>query len=278
MKSITIGLIFLAFNIALYSQTINKKTPGQDSVKTITVKKIRMVTRNAPDITFEFSGMYNYGIYELSGNDNGDLNTSEFVNGENFGVRHGLGSMLTVKIPLHKKGNLRADISLAYNRFSSNYNKPMIDITGYDFVKYDVYSVITGIENNFTPNYRIKTFIGIGITASMISGNTQITDSSGVNQLKIKPALRLGVSINSGLEYMLSNSIGMNFGIRFTHANVWFKQSKISENPGEIYLNDKKVSPRLPYSGFKQFAWGSFFLGMNYYFGIHEKEYNFPKR
>ena len=283
MKTILVSIIVFIF-ISLYydlsCQELNIKTNPVSPDTTIIKKqvRIRMVTRNAPDVTFELSGMYDYGVYELSGNDNGDLNPEQFVKGENFGVRHGLGTMMTAKIPLHKKGNLRADISLAYNRFSSNYNKPMMDVTGYDFVKYNVYSAIAGIENNFTPKYRIKTFVGIGVIASVISGDAQITDSTGTGMLTIKPGFRLGISINSGLEYMISNSLGFNCGIRFTHANIWLKQSKTSDNPEEINLNDKKVSPWIPYSGFKQFAWGSFFAGFNYYFGIQETEYTFPRR
>jgi len=204
MKTILVSIIVFIF-ISLYydlsCQELNIKTNPVSPDTTIIKKqvRIRMVTRNAPDVTFELSGMYDYGVYELSGNDNGDLNPEQFVKGENFGVRHGLGTMMTAKIPLHKKGNLRADISLAYNRFSSNYNKPMMDVTGYDFVKYNVYSAIAGIENNFTPKYRIKTFVGIGVIASVISGDAQITDSTGTGMLTIKPGFRLGISINSGL-------------------------------------------------------------------------------
>lgn len=279
MKTIlVIVFIFTSSFYPIFSQDENIKTPFIDSLQNVETKKVKLTIRNAADITFEFNAMYNYGVYELSGNDNGDLHTSQFVKGENFGVRHGLGTMITAKFPLHEKGNLRANISLAYNRFSSNYSKPTIDFTGFDFVKFNVYSAIAGIENNFTPNFIIKTYIGIGLTTSIISGKTQITDSSGAQLLSIIPSFRMGISINSGLEYMLSNSLGFNGGFRFTHANLWFKQSKTSNNPDEIYLNDKKVSPRIPYSGFKQFAWGSFFFGLNYYFGIHEKVYFYSKR
>jgi len=279
MKTIlAIVFIFTSSFQLVFSQNENLKTPLTDTMQNVETNKVKLTIRNTPDITFEFNAMYNYGVYELSGNDNGDLHTNQFAKGENFGVRHGLGAMMTAKIPLNKNGHLRANISLAYNRFSSNYTKPLIDVTGFDFVNFNVYSAIAGIENNFTPNFIIKTYIGIGLTGSIISGKTQITDSSGAQLLSIIPSFRMGISINSGLEYMLSNSIGFNCGFRFTHANLWLKQSKTSDNPDEIYLNDKKVSPRIPYSGFRQFAWGSFFLGLNYYFGIHEKVYFYSKR
>ena len=81
----------------------------------------------------------------------------------------------------------------------------------------------------------------------------------------------MGISITSGLEYMLNNKLGLSCGIRFTHANLWLKDSKVSTNPNEIYLNDKRTAEHIPFTGFKQFAWGSLFAGLNYYFG----SYNF---
>jgi len=76
---------------------------------------------------------------------------------------------------------------------------------------------------------------------------------------------------------MLSNRIGLNFGFKFTHANLWLKKSKQSDNPEEIYLNDARTGGSIPYSGFKQFAWGSFYGGVNVYFGIKEKSYVYRK-
>jgi hypothetical protein len=273
------ALVFIITSsiLPVFSQGENKKSPDSGYDQSEETKKVKLTIRNAPKITFEFSAMYDYGIYELSSNDNGDLNISQFVNGENFGVRHGFGAIMTAKLPFTENGHLRANISLSYNNFSSKYNKPAMDLTGYDYVDLNGYTLITGIENNFTPNFIVKTYIGIGITASIISGETQITDSTGPQNLSINPAFRMGISLNSGLEYMINNKFGFNCGIRFTHANLWFKQSKVSDTPGEINLNDKRVNPKIPYSGFKQFAWGSFFLGINYYIGIHQKEYYYDK-
>ena len=95
--------------------------------------------------------------------------------------------------------------------------------------------------------------------------------------MKIKPAFRLGISVFSGLEYLLNDRIGMNFGFRFNHANLWLKDTKVSDNPNELYLNDKRVIPRIPYSGWRQFAWGSFYGGVNIYFGIRQKSYVMKK-
>lgn len=280
MKTIfskAIVVVFIFSFIAILSQENNNKKPDSvtDSSKT---RKVQLIIRNAPKLTLEFSLFYDYGVYELSGNYNGDFNPEQFVNGENFGVRHGIGGMVTAKIPLHKRGNIRANVSLEYNVFSSKFNKSLSNVSETDFMKYNIYSGILGIENNFTPNFKFKTYAGIGLIASIISGNGRITDEKSSNDLEIIPAFRLGISVNSGVEYMISNKFGMNCGIRFTHANIWLKETKASDDPNEIYLNDSRTSSDLRYGGFKQFAWGSFFIGMNYYIGVKEKTYIYTKR
>lgn len=241
--------------------------------------KMIMTVRNAPGFTVQLSGQYDYGVFELSGNNNGDFDSEELKNGENFGVRHGIGSTLTFKIPLHEKGNIRLNISAMYNIFNSTFSKVLVSGKQNQYAKYNIISGIIGIENNFTPGYKIKTYVGAGIVASLISGKLGLySDSLNFSESSVVPAFRLGVRVSSGLEYMLSNSLGVNFGITFTHANLWLKDSKQSEKPGEVYLNDKRVTPKIPFSGFKQFAWGSFSAGINWYFGINEKKYIYKSR
>ena len=237
-----------------------------------------MTIKSPASITLQFSGNYNYGIFELSGNRNGDFNSADFINGESFGVRHGIGLNSTVKIPLHEEGNIRLNISLGYNTFNSSFDKIFSSNTPAQFMEYFVSSGTVGIENNFTPKYRIKTFVGGGLLASIFMGKGRIYSDGSYNDVKLIPAIRLGITVYSGLEYMLNNSLGFNCGFRFTHANLWLKQSKLSSNPNELYLNDKRLEPKIPYSGFKQFAWGSFFFGINLYFGVSEKEYVYTKK
>jgi hypothetical protein len=238
---------------------------------------VKMMIRTAPKLTIEFSGFYNYGIFELSANDNGDFSQSEFIKGENFGVRHGVGGSFVLKIPLHEKGNIRLDISGMYSRFSSKFSKMPGVTSGDEYVLYNVYSGGIGIENNFTPNHKIKTLVGAGFLTSVITGNANLFINNTYQNVTIKPAFRLGLSFFSGVEYLLRNNFGLNFGFKLNHANLWLKDSKTSDKENEIYLNDKRVLPRIPYSGWKQFAWGSFYGGINIYFGIKEKTYTIRK-
>jgi hypothetical protein len=239
------------------------------------IKYVKMIIRSAPKLTFEFNGQYNYGVYELSANDNGDFSPTEFVKGENFGVRHGFGGTVVAKIPLHERGNIRLNISGGYNIFNSKYNKYLSGDPEAGYATYNVLVGGLGLENNFTPNHRFKTLIGASLITSCIYGDARIYNAELKRNvdLRILPAFRLGVSVFSGLEYLVKDNFGLNLGFRFTHANLWLKNSKVSKNPDEIYLNDKRVYPWVTYTGWKQFAWGSFYGGVNVYFGITQKSY-----
>jgi hypothetical protein len=238
---------------------------------------IKLTVRNAPVMTLQFTMDYDYGVFELSANDNGDLNADEFIAGKNFGVRHGIGANLIAKYPLHKSGNIRLTSALMYNRFTSKFNKVLVNVKEQDFVKYDVYSLAIGIEDNFNPGLKIRAFTGIGFVSSIISGNARISSNDAVTDYSINPAFRLGLNIYSGFEYLLTKNMGLSFGLKFTHANLWLKKSDISENPGELNLNDQKVYNSQLFSGYRQFAWGSFEVGFNYYLGVKEKEYYYRK-
>lgn len=275
--------IIICFTLSVFAFRVF----SQDSIHIRTVashknKYFKMTVRNAPSFTLQFSGAYSYGVFELAANDNGDFSSSEFVNGDNFGVRHGIGGSLVTKIPLHEEGNIRLNISGSFNTFSSKFSKVNVSrISIPEFVKYNVFTVGLGIENNFTPKYNFKTLIGFSFIGSLISGNARVNldaaNPTNISSLNIKPAFRLGVEIFSGFEYLISNNLGLNFGFQFTHANLWLKHSQTSNSPQDIYLNDKRVNTTMPFAGWKQFAFGSFFGGVNIYFGINEKEYVFRK-
>ncbi len=273
--------LFLLCSISLHpisqTETRSFQKSSSDSTDYKTHDYIKLTIRNAPVLTVQFAVDYDYGVFELSANDNGDLNQDQFISGKNFGVRHGFGANITAKYPLHKAGNLRLTSALMYNRFTSKFNKMFADQKEQDYVKYDVYSLGFGIEDNFNPGLKLRAYAGIGLLASIISGNTRITDTGGSHDFSINPAFRIGVNVYSGFEYLLSKSVGLSFGLKFTHANLWLKESKLPDNSLELNLNDQKVSNGQLYSGYRQFAWGSFQVGVNYYLGVNEKEYYYRK-
>ena len=223
----------------------------------------------APFATIQFSVAYNNGLMDLAASDNNRFNESDFINGRNFGTRHGFGLSLTGKFALHKEGNIRLNVSAIYNEMQSNF----LEAASQDGnVVYNVFSGALGIEDNFTPDRPFKIYIGFDIVPSIIRGNATLRTDSSDFKLKIKNSFRLGFDVNFGFEYAFTNNFGINMGIKLTHANMLFKDSKTSSDPGQTNLNDAYVNPPIPYSGWKQFLIGSLYTGINYYFGMKNRK------
>ena len=271
MKMLTKAVLIIS--LLTVSLQICYAQHDSDSAVRVKVEYDKMMIRTAPKFTIEFSGYYSFGIYELSANDNGDFAGEEFIDGKNFGVRHGIGGDFILKYPLDERGHIRLFVSGMFTYFNSEFSKIASAENPTTYMSYKVFSGIVGIENNFTPNHTFKTLAGIGFMASVISGKGNLKINNTITGITIKPAFRLGIQVFSGVEYLLNDNFGLNAGFKFNHANLWLKDSKVDDNTSEIYLNDKRVLPKIPYSGWKQFAWGSFYMGVNIYFGIQQKIY-----
>ncbi len=225
----------------------------------------------APRVTLQLNFNYNIGLMDLAANDNTSFREDDFIGGRDFGTRYGYGLSLTGKIALHKEGNVRLNVTAGYNRFQSNF---VISASPEGKVSYNVISGALGLENCFNPDRPFKPYIGFDIIASSIGGSATLrTDTSDFN-LTIKNSFRIGFSANFGFEYAFNNNVGFSLGVKLTHANVIGRQSKVSANPNETYLNDDKVTGTtpIPFAGWKQFLYSTFYTGVNYYFGMKDKK------
>jgi opacity protein-like surface antigen len=243
-----------SYNAMATSKIINMVKPGK-----------------APRVTISLSFNYDIGHLDLAANDNTIFRLGDFIAGRNFGTRYGYGVSLTGKFALHKKGNARLNATASYNRFQSNF---VIAESPEGRVAYNVFGGALGIENNFNPDRKFKPYIGLDFVASFISGSaTFITDSTDFN-LKIKSSVRFGVAFNLGFEYVFNNNVGFNLGYKLTHANLIGKQNKISSNFSETYLNDEKLKTgeEIPFAGWKQFLYSSFYTGINIYIGMRNRK------
>ncbi len=228
-----------------------------------------MVPGTAPFLTLQLSGYYNIGLLDLAADDNTSFNKADFVAGRNFGTRYGYGVSLTGKISLHKEGNIRLTVTPSYQRFQSNF---IVSNSQEGNVSYNVFSGAIGLEDNFTPYRPFKPYVGFDILGSSISGSAVLkTDSTDFN-LDIKSSFRIGFDLNFGFEYAFNNNVGINLGMKLTHANAILRKSQTSSNSNETYLNDEHVTPQIPYSGWKQFFYSSFYGGINFYFGMKNKK------
>lgn len=257
-----LALFILFASNPLFSQ--NRADTSYISIAPLSVQKL-LIHGKAPFLTLQIDGYFNTGLMDLAANDNTYFSKQDFLQGRNFGTRYGYGGSITGKISLQKSGYLRLTISALYNRFQSNF---VISESPEGRVSYNVFSGSIGLENNFTPDRRTKYYIGFEIIPSIINGNAILGTDTTDFDISIKNSFRLGAALNFGFEYAFSNSFGMNFGIKFTHANLLFKETKVPVSPSEIYLNDDKKNVTIPYGGWKQFFFTSFYTGFNFYFGM----------
>lgn len=247
----------------------------RDTVNTAEVQKLLQTKRtytvkSPPTFVLSLSGNFNVGISEMDVVDN----PTQLLGGLNFGVRNGWGVTATGKIPIDKqKGNLRVIIHSSYNHFQGNFNSA---VYSNGLVKYNMFSGGVGIENNFTPKFMVKPFIGAALIGSMISGNSTYDDTTGMAvEYKITNSFRLGFTLYAGIEYAVSNSVGINLGARFTNANTWLKQTKGDPGATEISLRDAYTPNPLPFGGWKNFAFTSFFIGTSINFGVKDRLFKF---
>jgi hypothetical protein len=246
----------------------NKNDTSYVSIAPKSIQQL-LVHGKPPVFTLQISGFYDVGLTDLAANDNTNFNKENFVKGKDFGTRYGYGGGLTGKISLHKAGNVRLLVSAFYNRFQSDF---VISKTPEGKVVFNIFTGGIGIENNFTPARKFKYFVGFQILSSLIYGNAVLATDTVDFHLKVKNAFRIGLSGNIGFEYAFTNSFGVNLGFSISHANVLLRQNKASSDISETYLNDDKTNLNIPYAGWKNFFYATFYGGINFYFGMKNKK------
>lgn len=234
-------------------------------------KKNYMV-RSAPAFTLQANAGFDYGLSAVNANYRSIYQTSEFEGGQNFGVRTGFEFLGMGKIPLNDDGSFRGTFIGAFNYFS--YSNMTSKVANNGLVRYYLYSLGAGVENSFTPAYQLKPYIGAAVLFDIINGRTKYTnDSSKSIDINFKPTFRVGISVTSGIEYLLTSRVGFNFSLNLTCANLLIKSSSQSSDPNNVPIRDKMVISPIMFGGYKQFLYTSFCLGVNYYFGIKEKPF-----
>jgi opacity protein-like surface antigen len=275
-------LMFLIYASLIQAQdttiTLKIDTISTPRKKTITI----VITRTIPKFILHVNGGYNSGAMDLTSH-NGGFSRNELVNGVNYGARNGFGFNLIGKLPLGKSGKIWLDAITGFDRFQSNI---FASNTEEGKVSYNSINGGLGLEYNLTPSHKVKYYIGANALLSAISGKATLinTQDNNVIDVTIKSSLRLGYSAFVGFEYAFDKNIGLNLGLKFTHANLLLKKSVTGtqSDDGTLFeteLNDdpspNNTDPVL-FAGWKQFAYFSGNVGLSYFFGVKEKRYKLP--
>jgi len=274
------GILLLLAGSDIFSQD-NEIVIRYDTIKTNKSRTIRIVTTTTlPKFILHLSGGFNSGAMELTSH-NGGFNRNDFSTGKNFSARNGYGGNLIGKLPLGKKGNFWLDIIAGFDRFQSNI---FAENTEEGKVYYNSFNGGIGIEYNFTPTHKVKYYVGANPLLSVISGKSEMInpDNNRVD-VEIKNSFRIGYQAFIGLEYAFAKNVGMNVGLRFTHANLLLKKTEEPQESGTetspvstVPLNDGATTEPIQFAGWKQFAYFTGSVGLSYFFGVKEKRYKLP--
>jgi hypothetical protein len=248
-----------------------------------TIRRV-MVLHSPPPFTFQFNLHYNEGIGQMGGTYNADFQSEDFINGRTFGATKGFGFDIVTKYQLDDMGHFRITASGIFNRMNSYLFKSKTTIADRGNSRFDIYSFGAGFENNFTPNHKIKLFLGIQPVLSIIKGsanlyafnpertpNHQQLDS--IYSISIKTGIRIGASLTGGFEYVLNDQIGINIGFNLLYANLLLKSAEDSGDPYHINLVDNDNSAMQMYAGRKNIIVMSMTAGISFYWGVDTKRY-----
>jgi opacity protein-like surface antigen len=281
--------ILLSFILLLVSEpgiTFSQDSDVMIKYDTVRIKRTRIVKiatiRTVPKFILHVSGGLNVGALELTSH-NGGFSREDYNTGKNFSVRNGYGFNIIGKIPLSKKGSFWLDIISGFDRFQSDL---MTDNTEEGKVSYNSINFGLGIEYNFTPTHKVKYYFGFNPLFSFISGDAQLSnpDNNRVD-VNITSSFRMGYQAFLGLDYALANNVGINCGLRFTHANLLLKNTETPiEDPNEftptssVPLNDDSTVGPIQFGGWKQFAYFTGNVGISFFFNTKYRKYKIPEK
>lgn len=278
-KILSTTILLLAGTLTTQSQdttiTLSVDTIYTPVKRTITI----IVTRTVPKFILHFNAGYNSGAMDLTSH-NGGFSRDNLLNGVNYGTRNGFGFNLIGKLPLNKSGKVWLDAIAGFDRFQSDL---FAKNSEEGKVSYNSINGGIGLEYNFTPASKVKYFVGANTLLSAISGKATLinTQDNNVINVTIKSSLRLGYSAFMGFEYAFDKKVGLNVGLKFTHANLLLKKSVEGEQStdGSLYTTELNDAPSpdethpILFAGWKQFAYFSGTVGLSYFFGVKEKRY-----
>jgi hypothetical protein len=193
----------------------------------------------------------------------GDL--QDFFTFKDFGLVYGIGFHLNVKYAANKKGTLYPYFTggfcqLQNDDFTKAYIDSNVIANGYPLSGNQTYnnavegsSILAvriihaglGLQYYFSSKHILLPFVGFEIDYNYIWGfysqePTQVIGNEGKHktQFNINPAQRVGIGIDIGTDYRISQNLGFVFGTKFKIANLFGKSSE-KTSPASVSPNDK---------------------------------------
>lgn len=209
-----------------------------------------------PEMIFGLTLDGNFATNDAHGSSLTDPNTYSMVWGRGFSIygKYGLGV----------RKNHRIIASASYNKMiNDTENKIPFFVfkpsdPNQEYTNYSFYTFSLGWEYGFNPRCRSKQFLGVALTANVI------TSDEG-SKIKFNNATRFGVAISTGYEFVLDKNYktGLTMGLKYHLTNILGTSNNVAPN---IDLNDGS-GPGGP-AFWRRIGVLSLNLGINFYTGV----------
>ncbi len=239
-----------------------------------------------PAFIVEWDFGYNQPLPNAYG-DLGDLFTFK-----NYGLKFGLGSHITLKLPTDKLGRIRPYFSLGYDLLMNNSgNMAYIGanttnsypytgdatgspVSGSSKIWMHVFNGSLGFEYAFTNKTKWTPYVNLDMGLNMIFGTYRQTPDvpatgtpAGEISFTIKQAARFGGSIGAGVDGRVTRVFGVAFGFRYRLANI-SKSSSLSTDLNKFELNDAAdATLNNNLNSSRSIDYLTFYLGATFYIG-----------
>ncbi len=223
-----------------------------------------------PSATVQFIGGYSMplGDYtgtfgelrsQFTGNGNPDSGTYFMKPGVNYGI--------FLKFPVTKKSPFSIKGGIGFNGFAQS--KEYTESTG--SVKVDLSQSILGISiggeyDIADRKSKIRPFAGIELSANFFSGKYTEDYTDSTETFEMKGAVRMGVNLSAGVDFVLHNNIGVLVGAKYSFANVIGK-SYIADARKIYGLNDASYTSENRSYPSRNITFLQLYGGMSFYFG-----------
>lgn len=185
-------------------------------------------------ISFALFGGYSIPTGDLKG----DIYFSGYSN-NSYLVKSGFNLGGAARYNLDRKGSFQLVASLMYNAFSNSADTSLPGYTMSEKYKINILSFNVGGQYNFKPNQQINPYVNFAVTNNFISGSVETSGSVFTTSSNLKSAYRTGLQFGAGIEYAVSDQIGIIGGANYNLANLIGKSNdSLGFDPSTFSLND----------------------------------------
>lgn len=228
------------------------------------------MTLSQPTATVQFIGGYSMPLGDYHGTF-GDTRAT-FTGGGNpdsnsYFMKSGVNYAIFLKFPIIKKSPLSIKAGVGFNAFGQS--KEYTESTGSVTVdlSQSILGIFAGAEYDFTNwKSKVRPFVGIELSANFISGKYTEDYIDSTETFDMKGAVRMGVNLSAGVDFVLHNNIGVMVGAKYSLANIIGK-SYTADTRTTYGLNDDSFTVgNISYPS-RNITFLQLYGGMSFYFG-----------